>query len=136
MDEYKEAIDVWLERHVLISEKKIKATSDEGFWAWEAINELVFNSPEEAWLVILELIRLAPSERILADIAAGPLEDLIRNHTDAIIDRVEQEARRDPKFRLCLTGVWYGNDLSQDVRARIEKYTSSSRKLGEEQHTS
>ena len=131
MDKYEEAIEVWLKRYVRNSEGKIKDTSEEGFWAWEMITDLVFENLEEAWLVILELIRRAPTDRVLASIAAGPLEDLIRNYKEEVIDRVEVEARRDPKFRRCLTGVWYGSDLSESIRNKIEKYTSSSPKLGE-----
>ena len=48
-----------------------------------------------------------------------------------VIDRVEVEARRDPEFRLCLTGVWYGTDLSEEIRNTIEKHTYSSPKLSE-----
>jgi len=132
MQQYEDVIDAWLKRHIAISEGRIKPSSDEGSWAWEQITDLVFNQPETVWPIALELIRRAPSNRILADMAAGPLEDLIRRHTDEFIDRVEDDARRDPKFRLCLTGVWYGKDLSPHVRARIEKYTLSSRTLDDE----
>jgi len=132
LQQYRDVIDAWLEREVAIAEGRISAGSDESFWAWEDINNVALNHPEEAWPVVLELIRRAPSNRVLASIAAGPLEDLIRKHTNLIIDKVDDAARRDPKFRLCLTGVWYGKDLSPDVRARIEKYTSASPSLDDD----
>jgi len=132
VQQYRDVIDAWLEREVAIAEGRISAGSDESFWAWEDINNVALNHPEEAWPVVLELIRRAPSNRVLASIAAGPLEDLIRKHTNLIIDKVDDAARRDPKFRLCLTGVWYGKDLSPDVRARIEKYTSASPSLDDD----
>ena len=132
VQQYQDVIDAWLEREVAIAEGRISAGSDESFWAWEDINNVALNHPEEAWPVVLELIRRAPSNRVLASIAAGPLEDLIRKHTNLIIDKVDDAARRDPKFRLCLTGVWYGKDLSPDVRARIEKYTSASPSLDDD----
>jgi len=40
----------------------------------------------------------------------------------ALIERVELEARRDPKFRRCLTGVW---GLSTSIQDRVAKYTST-----------
>jgi hypothetical protein len=91
--------------------------------------DLVLNRPEEAWPVILELISNAPSNQILADIAAGPLEDLVRQYPEQFADRVEIQARKDPRFRLCLTGVWYSNDLPRDIRDKIEKYTSGSTQI-------
>src|SRR5262245_7862582 len=48
-----------------------------GFWAWEAVNALVRDEPEQAWSMILRLVELSPDDRILANVAAGPLEDLL-----------------------------------------------------------
>lgn len=39
-------------------------------------------------------------------IVAGPLEELIENHGDLVIEKIEREARVSPKFRKLLCGVW------------------------------
>jgi hypothetical protein len=59
---------------------------------------------------------------MLANVAAGPLEDLLKREPDRFIDRVEIQARRDAKFRRCLTGVW---GLPVSIRDRVMKYTST-----------
>ena len=90
-----------------------------GFWAWEAVQALVHERPEEAWLLVLRLVELSPDDRMLANVAAGPLEDLLGSHPYAFIDRVEQHARTDAKFRRCLSGVW--GTIPEDVELRMRR---------------
>lgn len=96
--------------------------SDPLFAAWEEVGELVSSHPEDGWTVILELIEAAPDDQVLANVAAGPLEDLLVRWPDQFLDRTEVQARRDAKFRRCLTGVW---GLSAPVRERLTQYTST-----------
>jgi hypothetical protein len=42
----------------------------------------------EAWMLIGELIRRAPSDEILAFVAAGPLEEFVRAHAARFADRI------------------------------------------------
>jgi hypothetical protein len=92
-----------------------------GFWAWEAVNALVRQEPEEAWAMILRLVALAPDDRTLANVAAGPLEDLLGLHPYAFVGLVEEEARRDARFRRCLSGVWGWTSIPEDVQLRIRR---------------
>ena len=96
--------------------------SDPLFAAWERVDELVRRDPESGWSLVLELIAAAADDRILANVAAGPLEDLLSRDPDRFIERIELEARRDPKFRRCLTGVW---GIPQRIKDRVAKYTST-----------
>jgi hypothetical protein len=84
------------------------------------IEEMVERYPDEAWPFVLELVRGAEGDRMLALIGAGPLEALIIAHGDRLIDRIEALAPGDPKFRRALRGVWGQNDMSQDVVQRLE----------------
>jgi len=47
------------------------------FWAWERVNTLCSNEPEEAFALILAVLAHDRSDRILANLAAGPLEDVL-----------------------------------------------------------
>jgi hypothetical protein len=71
--------------------------------------ELPRDFPELAWssiLAVLEQIGANVEDRRFAVLAAGPLEDLMDQHGEAFIGRVEAEARRNPAFALLLGGVW------------------------------
>jgi hypothetical protein len=70
--------EAWIEHQLLSKETVNEAT----FWAWERLDELVRSEPEEAWKVIEAIRRANGSDRILGNLAAGPLEDLLANHGD------------------------------------------------------
>jgi hypothetical protein len=91
-----------------------------GWWAWERVSEIVRDDPERAWSMILRLVELSPDDLILANVAAGPLEDLLREHP-YVIDRVELRAGVDARFRRCLSGIWGWYSIPDDVQARMRR---------------
>ena len=78
------------------------------FWSYEKFRDLLDEQvdPEPYWQAILEVLRRNPGEQVLSMLSAGPLEDLIDNHGPEIIDRIELEAKKNPKFRSLLSEVW------------------------------
>jgi hypothetical protein len=96
------------------------AADDSNLAAAEELNQLVRVNPERAWPLIKEAVRLSPNDRVLAFVAAGPLEDLIRLHARQFIDRIEAAASSDNRFRWALSGVWV-SDLPADLDTRIER---------------
>jgi hypothetical protein len=94
------------------------------FWAWDELNDIVRENPEKAWEVIRHLVELAPTDDMLDSVAAGPLEDLLRSHGHQLIDRVEERARVDERFRKCLGGVWLS---TRDVpRHLLDRFHAAS----------
>jgi len=110
-------VEDWIRYHV-----ERRKSADPLFSAWQKVDDIVHRDPEAGWTLTLALIEAAPDDRVLANVAAGPLEDLLKRSSEVLIDRVEVQARRDPKFRRCLTGVW---GLPPSVQARLVKYTST-----------
>lgn len=90
------------------------------FWACDALNRsIIVAQAEEAWDLVVSLLRRAPDE-ILGNIAAGPLEDLVRQHGVVLVDWIEGEARRDSRFRFALGGIWLRRgQLPAAIEARI-----------------
>jgi hypothetical protein len=68
---------------------------------------------------VTELIDRAPSEKALGYFAAGPLEDLLSKHGPALIDRVEQRARENPKFLRSVRCLWRLG-MTDDVWDRVQ----------------
>ena len=56
---------------------------------------------------------------MIAVLAAGPLEDLLAKRGEDFIDRVEELARKDPKFNDLLGGVWR-NTMTDEVWQRVQ----------------
>ena len=75
-------------------------------WAWDAVNAEGFADPGRKLEQLLALIAMAPDDWQLGLIAAGPLEDLLRCCSGAVLDRIATEARRNPRLVQALRGVW------------------------------
>lgn len=100
----------WIEHH---------ATGNHDlFWAWEELESMVLRAPECAWLQILDIATATDDQKILSNLAAGPLEDLLGFHGPAFIDRIEVSARRNPKFARLVAGVWR-NSMSDSLWQRV-----------------
>ena len=87
------------------------------------MRHIIEGAPELAWELVTGLIDL-PSDDALGYFAAGPLEDLIGEHGASFIDRVEERARTDPRFRRAVRVVRYG--VRDDVWRRLERLTFDS----------
>jgi len=91
---------------------------EETFWAWGKVNELIEQDPEPAWRVILHIIELSESDDQLGVVSAGPLEDLLSQHGEHFIERAEQLAASNRRFRECLGRVWQST-MSDELWRRV-----------------
>ncbi|HEY0702487.1 MAG TPA: hypothetical protein VGD60_06950 [Candidatus Acidoferrales bacterium] len=79
-------------------------------WAWAEVDDLVRRDPQNGWEVTRILVNRSTSEEALGFVAAGPLEDLLKKHGSALIDRIEDECRENDRLRVALSGVSIGAD--------------------------
>jgi len=89
-------------------------------WVTDREYDLVRESPDEAWFLILEILRRNNSSQILEVLSAGPLEDLLAKYGERVIGAVENEAKANPSFATLLGGVWR-NSISEGVWSRLEQ---------------
>jgi hypothetical protein len=85
----------------------------------EAVDDAVRNQPDVAWSIILELVAQSRDDNALSNVAAGPLEDLLALHGEAVIASIESEASRNRDLRRCLQLVWGESRIAQDVFQRF-----------------
>ena len=76
------------------------------FWASDRLRDLITHAPDDAYEVIRELVRQAPTPYVLSIVAAGPLEDLLSDWGERLVDHLETDARSDPKLMAACAGVW------------------------------
>ena len=67
-------------------------------------SHLTEHEPDRMIDMIMEVLKVETNQRLLAYLAAGPLEDTI---SLASIDRIEREAAANERFLQLLGGVWY-----------------------------
>jgi hypothetical protein len=91
-------------------------------WAVFLVLELLEEDRAEAWDLVRALVNAAPSDEVLAVVAAGPVEDFILLQAPESVDLIEQEARANPKFQQALRGVWIMRLAKErpDQFARVE----------------
>ena len=93
---------------------------DTTFWAftdvWDFVREAAV---ADAWELVKQLIDAADDE-LLGDVAAGPLEDFLGARSEVWIEVVERDARRDPRLREALRGVWQFR-MSNETYARVRR---------------
>jgi hypothetical protein len=97
----------------------IPSKEREGSLAYDQLYELIHDDPEKAWNVIQIIYKTDSSERMLAIVAAGPVEDLLVYNGQEFIDRVEQLADNEPIFKKLLGAVWQ-NNIPQEVWKRVK----------------
>jgi hypothetical protein len=110
-------VKTWIALHH--AEAKSQAYND-NFWAFTALSDLCETSPDRCWEVIQGIRKSDGSDKILANLASGPLEDFLVQHGHKFIDAVEKLAREDEQFRKLLGAVWQ-NDIAEDVWVRIKR---------------
>ena len=98
--------------------------------SYNTVEALIRNGPTaEAWPVVLEVLRQTPDEELDAS-AAGPLEDLVLRHGEALVEAIEAEAGRDERFRWALGCIWlFASDLTAPIRDRIVRASGGAIKV-------
>jgi hypothetical protein len=91
---------------------------EQTFWAFDAVWEITCGDPERLWTITKALVTAAPDEGTLQYIGAGPLEDLLSGYGEQFIERIEQQAVADAKFRLSLAIVRQSG-MSDELLRRV-----------------
>ncbi len=81
-------------------------THTDNDWAIDIFIDLPDQNPELLWSLIQDIINIENDENLLANLAAGPIEDLMCVYGEEIIERVKKEAKENIKFKQCIQGVW------------------------------
>jgi len=122
----REIAEAWIKHnHLRRGDRRARLEAIEMSSAYETLNECVRYQPEIAWRVIRLMTSLDSSEIVLANIAAGPLEDLLKHHGEMFIDRVEEATQSDTVFKKMLGAVWQ-NTIDQEVWDRVKAVAGPS----------
>lgn len=95
------------------------------FWAFSKMEDLCNNDPENCWKVIQLIRELDGSDTVLANLAAGPLEDLLVSYGETFIDRIEVLAKDDTQFKKLLGAVWK-RDIPDVIWKRVKAVAAPS----------
>lgn len=87
------------------------------------------NEPEEFVAVLVAIADAAPDNAALAQIGAGPIEDMVVRCSDSkvVMDRIEGAAHRNEPFRKALRSAWFDERVPATVTSRLRASGSPSR---------
>jgi hypothetical protein len=84
------------------------------------IDKIQYESPDDLWLIILRIYNITDDSRVLTLLSAGFLENLLAQFPYQSINWVEEQAKKDPRFKKLLHGVWQ-NIMPDEIWERIQK---------------
>lgn len=122
-------LEVWIAAYIEAQSPGKPINPDHQCW-WAVDRFMDVTSPEQAdsaWCAILGILARNPPDPVLVNLAAGPLEDLIHYWGPSFIDRIEQAAWDDVRFRNLLTGVWESS--SAEIWSRVQHAASGHRPM-------
>ena len=90
------------------------------FWAFEKLDDVMRDSPTLAWEIILRILAIDSSNSTIANISAGPIENILVLHGPAMIGIIEEESLKNDALRFSLVGVWK-NAMSDEVWDRLQR---------------
>jgi len=90
-------------------------------WAIERVQDWSLErDTDQLWqFIVAAYDREQMSSQAAAVFAAGPIEDLLAFDGPRFIERVEELARKDPKFNWLLGGVWRSS-MTEEVWQRLQ----------------
>jgi hypothetical protein len=107
----------------IAAEESGKRTSDQDP-KWWAVDEVILwhilGNHKALWDFVVRVFERPMSDRAFGMIAAGPLEDLLGDYGELYIDRIEEMARKNPRFNYLLGGLWRSSS-KPDIWSRIEQ---------------
>lgn len=114
-------------RHVQknsLSPQKPRIEVWEDGWSGDVLFFLNEEDPDEAWAVALELLRVSADPGWISTLGAFIVEELLRDHGDAFIERIEAEAAANDRLRRSLpTTRWaVPEHLMPRVKAAAGRY--------------
>jgi hypothetical protein len=81
------------------------AHADECFWAWEWVDDAARVGSDDVIDLLVALADAAADDFALGYLGAGPVEDLVNNHGERLIDAIETAASEHPAFAGTLSGI-------------------------------
>lgn len=88
-------------------------------WCQTCVMNLEANHPDRCFALVMACLPKITTRDQAGIVAAGPLEELVAQHGDAMIGRIEDMARQSARFRYVLSGVWPQGEQDGPIWARV-----------------
>ena len=119
-DELDKLVDDWITFRYQMDRAKSKEDEDKiKSYDMDLMDHcLIPKLPKLSLSIILKILEKDSSDEVMSVLAAGELEDLLSLHGEEIFGLIEELAKKNPKFKKLLGGVWQGG-MSDEFYKRI-----------------
>jgi hypothetical protein len=112
--------DIELAKQWIIEHELINNPDHSAYTASASLEDLVRNDPARAFKVVRLIVLNTDDKTVLANVGAGPLEDLINSDSAAqIVDDILEHARQDESWRFALGCVRPRNTNDKEMYKRV-----------------
>jgi hypothetical protein len=94
--------------------------ADKTFWAYQTLDDLCLKEPIRALKIVREIFEMNPEERVISNLSAGPLEDILVRHGVELMPYLKQCLRENKELSTLLEGVWI-NGMDTEVQLALEE---------------
>lgn len=99
MSSDREIVDAfWRYMRLSQGDRSERLESERFVWAWEEVDRLMARGGRRAVEFLVKLCRRTPDIDALADVGAGPLEELLHEHGESVANAVIEAARLNSLF--------------------------------------
>lgn len=96
---------------------------DPDWWAIEALTVLTHDEPDEAWNLLLDIVRASDTDWQLAMVGSGVLEDLLHRNPDRYVPALEEAAESNRKLVTAAASVWLDDEpAGPRIAALLQRY--------------
>jgi hypothetical protein len=108
-------VDAYWRYHQLFQgTRQERLARDAYFWAWDAVETAVMESPREAIEMIDEVLRHPDADPVY--VGAGPIENLLSDRpSPQVLEEIALRCRQDPLWRKAVSGAYVDDPVPASV---------------------
>ena len=110
----------WTQHRLRQGGREDRLRADEYFWAWEVVHEAVWSGAPDVLDLLDALLEADGAEP--GYFGAGPLEELLNSWPNKFASGIAERARRDPRWREALRGVWWPRRMSEPAATILKDF--------------
>jgi hypothetical protein len=123
VDDIQKLTNSWIKMHLA---KRDSEEYEREFWSFDLLWGYCGEKPDRAWAAIQAIYRERPEEIVLANLAAGPVEDLLVKNGAIALPWIDHFCSEEAEFVEVLQMVWRNamtDEIWKGLNSLIAKYS-------------
>lgn len=101
-----------------LDDSEYNSLSADEDWAVSDLLMISLSDPGRAYEIVLEMLSMTSDDWVIASIAAGPVETILRSHAAEFVPRLSRDVHANPNIRSLPEYLWLG-ELPDALRREL-----------------